>query len=193
MSVLSIAEGIRATMANTGSPDSAIVLRSGSDAEMTSILMREDIEAITDAPEIARASDVGALASAELFVTVDLVKASTGTTGNAPLRGVDLAAFKVRNLKIVKGRAFEPGRNEVIVGSAAASQYNGLNVGATLKLGQNTWQIVGHLRRGRHGARLGALVRRRRPGAAVPPRHQPAGGLRPAHVAGGVHARSRTG
>ncbi len=49
----------------------------------------------------------------------------------------------MRNLKIVKGRAFEPGRNEVIVGSAAASQYNGMNVGATLKLGQNTWQIVG--------------------------------------------------
>jgi putative ABC transport system permease protein len=143
VSVLSIAEGIRATMANTGSPDSAIVLRSGSDAEMTSILMREDIQVIADAPEIARAPETGPLASAELFVTVDLVKASTGTTGNAPLRGVDLAAFTVRHLKIVKGRAFEPGRNEVIVGSAAASQYKGLNVGATLKLGQNTWQVVG--------------------------------------------------
>jgi putative ABC transport system permease protein len=143
VSVLSIAEGIRATMANTGSPESAIVMREGSDAEMTSILMREDLQAITDAPEIARSGDGGPLASAELFVTVDLVKSSTGTTGNAPLRGVDLAAFKIRNLKIVGGRAFEPGRNEVIVGSAAASQYDGLDVGATLTLGQNTWHVVG--------------------------------------------------
>jgi putative ABC transport system permease protein len=143
VSVLSIAEGIKATMASTGSPESAIVLRSGSDAEMTSILMREDIQAVTDAAEIARAPDIGPLASAELFVTVDLVKASTGTTGNAPLRGVGPAAFKVRDVKIVQGRPFEPGRNEVIVGSAAAAQYAGMNVGATLKLGQNSWQIVG--------------------------------------------------
>jgi putative ABC transport system permease protein len=143
VSVLSIAEGIRTTMGNTGSPDTAIVMRSGSDAEMTSILLREDLQVILDAPEIARSADGGSLASAELFVTVDLVKSSTGTTGNAPLRGVDLAGFKVRSLKIVRGRAFEPGRNEVIVGSAAASQYNGLNVGATLKLGQNTWHVVG--------------------------------------------------
>ena len=40
VSVLSIAEGIRATMANTGSPDTAIVMRTGSDSEMTSILLQ---------------------------------------------------------------------------------------------------------------------------------------------------------
>ncbi len=143
VSVLSIAEGIRATMANTGSPDSAIVLRTGSDAEMTSILMREDIDAIKDAPEIARRPGVGALASAELFVVVDLVKASTGTTANAPLRGVEPAAFAVRDFRMIKGRRFEPGRNEVIVGRAASAEYRGLDVGAELKLGQNRWRVVG--------------------------------------------------
>jgi putative ABC transport system permease protein len=141
VSVLSIAEGIRATMANTGSPDSAIVLRTGSDAEMTSILMREDIDAIKDAPGIARRP--GALASAELFVVVDLVKASTGTTANAPLRGVEPAAFAVRDFRMIKGRRFEPGRNEVIVGRAASAEYRGLDVGAELKLGQNRWRVVG--------------------------------------------------
>ncbi len=143
VSVLSVAEGIRATMANTGSPDSAIVMRAGSDAEMTSVMTREEVLAVKDAPEIRRASGIGPLASAELFVTVDLVKASTGTSGNAPLRGVEPAAFQVRDLKIVKGRLMEPGRNEVMVGSAAAVQYKGLDVGTTLHLGQNTWQVVG--------------------------------------------------
>ncbi len=143
VSVLSIAEGIRATMANTGSPDTAIVVRTGSDSEMTSILMREDLDAIAEAPGIARRPGVGALASAELFVGVDLVKASTGTTANAPLRGVDQAAFEVRNFKMVKGRRFVPGRNEVIVGRAAAAEYRGLDVGSELKLGANVWRIVG--------------------------------------------------
>jgi putative ABC transport system permease protein len=143
VSVLSIAEGIRATMSNTGSPDSAIVLRTGSDAEMTSILMREDVDAIKDAPGIARRPGVGLLASAELFVVVDLVKASTGTTANAPLRGVEPTAFAVRDFKMIKGRRFEPGRNEVVVGRAASAEYRGLDVGAELKLGQNRWRIVG--------------------------------------------------
>jgi putative ABC transport system permease protein len=143
VSVLSIAEGIRTTMANTGSPDTAIVLRTGSDAEMTSILMHDDIMAIEDAPGIARRPGIGALASAELFVVVDLVKASTGTTANAPLRGVDQAAFAVRDFRMISGRRFEPGRNEVVVGRAAAAEYRGLNVGSELKLGPNRWRIVG--------------------------------------------------
>jgi len=143
VSVLSIAEGIKATMANTGAPDTAIVLRSGSDTEMTSILMHEDVVAVKDAPEIARSSADGSLASAELFVVVDLVKASTGTTANAPLRGVEPAAFKVRPVKLIKGRRFEPGRNEVVIGRAATAEYRGLDVGDQLKLGLNVWNIVG--------------------------------------------------
>jgi putative ABC transport system permease protein len=143
VSVLSIAEGIKTTMANTGSPDTAIVLRAGSDAEMTSIMTHADVLAVKDAPEIARSSSVGSLASAELFVVVDLIKASTGTTGNAPLRGVEPAAFKVRAFRMIKGRPFETGRNEVVIGRAAASEYRGLDVGSTLKLGQNVWRIVG--------------------------------------------------
>jgi putative ABC transport system permease protein len=143
VSVLSIAEGIRATMANTGAPDTAIVLRSGSnDAEMTSIMLRDDLVVVKDAPEIARGPQ-GALASAELFVVVDLIKASTGTTANAPLRGVEPAAFAVRNFRMTRGRPFVPGRNEVIVGRAAAGEYRGLDVGTRLKLGQNEWTVVG--------------------------------------------------
>jgi putative ABC transport system permease protein len=143
VSVLSIAEGIRTTMGSTGSPDTAIVLRTGSESEMTSILLPEDLNAIEDAPGIARRSGVGALVSAELFLVVDLVKASTGTTANAPLRGVEPAAFAVRDFKLVKGRRIEPGRNEVIVGKAAAAEYRNLEVGSELKLGLNVWRIVG--------------------------------------------------
>ena len=142
VAVLSMAEGFRATMANTGAPDTAIVLRSGSDSEMTSILMREDVTIVEDAPQIVRTAE-GRLASAELFVIVDLLKASTGTTANAPLRGVDPVAFKVRNVRVTEGRIFVPGRNEIVVGRAAAAEYAGLTPGSRLKLGQNEWTVVG--------------------------------------------------
>jgi putative ABC transport system permease protein len=143
VAVLSMAEGFRATMANTGSADSVMVMRSGADSEMTSILMREDTRVVADAPGIRRTSD-GPVASAELFVIVDLPKRSTNTVANVPLRGVQSQAYLVRdNLRIVEGRRFEPGRNEIIAGRGAASQFAGLEVGHTLRWGENSWTVVG--------------------------------------------------
>ncbi len=143
VAVLSIAEGFRAAMVTAGSPDTAIVMRAGTDSEMTSILGRDDVRIIEDAPGILRGPQ-GPLASAELFVIVDLPKRSTGTDANVPLRGVDDAAFAVRRrLRIVAGRRFEPGRNEIVVGEGAAREFRGLDLGSTLRFGENTWTVVG--------------------------------------------------
>src|ERR1700687_3030755 len=54
VAVLSIAEGFRITMTTTGSPDTAIVMRSGSDSEMTSVVTVEAAKIIADAPGVAR-------------------------------------------------------------------------------------------------------------------------------------------
>ncbi len=141
--VLSIAAGFRRVMANSGSPDSAIVLRSGADSEMVSGLSREQTRIIADAPGIAR-SDAGPLASAELFVIINLPKKSTGTDVNVPLRGVEPAAFQVRDrLKIVAGRAFTWGKDEVIAGIGAAQEFAGLKVGDKMKVGRYEWPVVG--------------------------------------------------
>lgn len=141
--VLSIAEGFRAAMAVSGPDDVAIVLRSGSDNEMTSGLSREETRLVSDAPGVARAED-GPLASAELFVIINLPKLSTGTDANVPLRGVGQAAIAVRgDITVTEGRRFEPGRNEVIVGAGAARSFAGLDVGNRLRVGQNEWEVVG--------------------------------------------------
>jgi putative ABC transport system permease protein len=86
----------------------------------------------------------GPLASAELFVIINLPKRSTGTDANVPLRGVERAAFRVRDqLKIVEGRMFEWGKNEVIVGVGAAREFAGLQVGSTIHVGRREWPVVG--------------------------------------------------
>jgi len=101
IAVLSIAEGFRATLATAGSPDTAIVLRAGSDSEMTSGLRLEDTKIIADAPGVLSGGQ-GPLSSAELFVIINLPKISTGTDANVPMRGVQPAAFEVRDdLRIV--------------------------------------------------------------------------------------------
>jgi len=141
--VLSIAAGFRRAMTSSGSDDAAIVLRSGSDSEMVSGFGREDTRVIAEAPGIAR-NEQGPLASAELFVIVNLPKRSTGTDANVPMRGVESAAMHVRDgMRIVEGRSFEWGRNEAIVGVGAAREFDGLEVGGTVKVGRDLWPVVG--------------------------------------------------
>jgi putative ABC transport system permease protein len=141
--VLSIGVGFRKVMAASGSPETAIVLRSGADSEMVSGLLRESTRIIADAPGLARSAD-GPLASAELFVIINLPKRSTGTDANVPMRGVEAAGLQVRNKpRILEGQMFKWGKNEVIVGQGAALEFAGLDVGNKMRVGRNEWLVVG--------------------------------------------------
>ncbi|HYV27219.1 MAG TPA: FtsX-like permease family protein [Candidatus Eisenbacteria bacterium] len=141
--VLSMAVGFKRTMENSSSPDAAIVLRSGANDEMSSGLQREETRLLSEAPGIASGPE-GPLASAELFVIINLPKRSTGTDANVPLRGVEPAAFNVREkFKLLQGRRFERGKNEVIVGIGAAQEFAGLDVGNKFHVGRNDWEVVG--------------------------------------------------
>ena len=142
--VLSIGEGFRRVMVVAGNPDTALVLRAGADNEMSSVLSRTDVDAIRDAPGVARGADGKALISPEIFVIVDLPKRTTKTSANVPLRGVERGAFAIRpEVKIIEGRPFAWGRNEVIVGRGAYAEFGDTDVGSELRFGTNTWKVVG--------------------------------------------------
>jgi len=141
--VLSIAEGFRQTLVESGSREVALVMRSGTDTELNSSLSRDEVRIIADAPGVAR-KEGEPIASSELFVMVDLPKRSTGTSANVPMRGVEPAAFTVREtIKIVEGRFFEPGKRELIVGAGAARIFAGADLGTTLRWGETEWTVVG--------------------------------------------------
>jgi len=141
--VLSIAQGVLKTMESSAGEKNAIVLRSGADSEMMSGLGGDDTRIIAEAPGIAR-DEGSALASPELFVIINLPMRSTGTDANVPLRGVQAQALKVRDsFKLVEGRMFEWGLNEVIVGTGAQKQFAGLDIGQSIEVGQDKWPVVG--------------------------------------------------
>jgi putative ABC transport system permease protein len=141
--VLSMAKGFERTMVSAGSENTAIVMRSGSTAELNSGLSNEQMLIVANAPGVLKDGDTPVL-SAELYVVVDLLKKSTNEDANVPLRGVQAAAFDVRdNVRLSEGRMFEPGRNELIVGRAAQQQFAGLEVGSSIAFGQTDWSIVG--------------------------------------------------
>ena len=141
--VMSMASGFQRTMTNAGSPTTAIVMRTGATSELNSGISYEQSQLIANAPGIQRA-DGEPIASAELYVIVDLIKRATQSSANVPLRGVNADAFKVRDsVKIIEGRNFEEGRNELIVGRGAHTQFANLDVGSTIKFGPTEWTVVG--------------------------------------------------
>jgi len=143
VSVLSIAQGFSAAMEQSGSDNRALVMRSGADSEMTSGLSAPEVDIIKQAPGLRRDGQTG-VASAELYVIIDIPKIGTNTPANVPMRGVEPKASVVREeFSIVEGRMFQFGTNEVVVGRGAKVNFQGLTVGSTIHSGQNNWQVVG--------------------------------------------------
>lgn len=141
--VLSMREGFRAVLAQSGADDIAIVMRSGSTDEMGSNIGQAQTRIVENAKGVARDAK-GAVSSPELYVVVNIPLRSTGTAANVPLRGVGPRAAELRqHFKIAEGRTFRPGTFEVIVGRGASLQFTGLEVGKRLRWGTTQWEVVG--------------------------------------------------
>jgi putative ABC transport system permease protein len=144
VSVLSRAAGLNAAMQGSGSPARALVMRSGADSEMTSGLGGPSVDIIKQAPGLRRDGQT-TLASAELYVIIDLPKKATpDASANVPMRGIEPVGMTVREeVSVVRGRMFQFGTDEVIVGRGAHGQFVNLDIGSTIVSGQNRWQVVG--------------------------------------------------
>ncbi|MGC4084394.1 MAG: ABC transporter permease [Vicinamibacterales bacterium] len=144
VSVLSIAAGFSAAMQGSGSRGRALVMRSGADSEITSGLSGTEVDIVRQAPGLAKDGQ-NSLASAELYVIIDLPKKSAPTSSaNVPMRGIEPMGMTIRpEVSIVEGRMFRFGTNEVIAGRGANGQFVNLNVGDTVVSGQNRWDVVG--------------------------------------------------
>jgi putative ABC transport system permease protein len=144
VSVLAMSRGFEHTLASTGRSDRVILLRAGSDAEMSSDVTREQATILSGLPYLARDKDGRPLASAELVLMIDLARRGGSDPNNVPFRAVQDVAFGIRDeLEIVEGRRFHAGLHEVIVGRKASQQFSGLAVGSTFEFRDNQWTVVG--------------------------------------------------
>jgi len=143
VALLSMGEGFRAALELSGRDDVAVILRGGSSDELASAFSREDVSAILTGSGIARDAR-GPIASAELYSIVDLPMRSTGTPANVPFRGITARGPELRRgFRIVAGRMFEHGKDEVIVGKGAFRAFGNVDLGSVVRWGSNTWRVVG--------------------------------------------------
>ena len=149
--VLMLAHGVKHTLVNTGSPDNVLVLRKGAISEIGSGLYREQTAILRTLPDIAQQDD-HPLFSPELAVLINLEKKGTGAEANVTLRGGSADSFRVRpQVKIVSGRMWRPGSNEVVTGKQIAQRFKNAGLGQTLRFGRQTWTVVGTFEAGGSG------------------------------------------
>jgi putative ABC transport system permease protein len=106
---------LQKTLKSTGDNETAIILRGGATAELSSGVTREHATLIAQSPGILRDAEGKPIVSAELVVVANLPKKSTGTDANVEVRGVGPQVWALRpNIRIVEGRRFTPGLREMI-------------------------------------------------------------------------------
>jgi ABC-type antimicrobial peptide transport system permease subunit len=148
--VLMLDAGLRNTLVSTGEPDNMVVTRQGSVTEVQSSIDRGQAAIVAQFPEVASALEP--LASRETVVLVNLKKRITGKASNVVVRGLDQTGIALRRqIRIVEGRAFRPGSEEIVVGIATARQFQGLGLGETVRFGGRGWRVVGYFDAGRSG------------------------------------------
>jgi ABC-type lipoprotein release transport system permease subunit len=146
---LALAAGFRKVLVSTGSPDNAVALRKGADSEISSGVSREAVSIIRSHPGVATGPDRRPLATADLVVVTNKDRKGQAGSSNVTVRGVDPAAASVRGtVRVVEGRMFEPGSDEVVVGQSIVGRFQNLELGERVRFQQRDFTVVGHFEAG---------------------------------------------
>jgi putative ABC transport system permease protein len=132
-----LGNGIKKAFGRSAGSDVAIVLRKGSDSEMSS-----GIEDNQQNLVIAQAQQVGAsrqpVGVGELVVVVLADRVDGQGFTNITVRGVSEDSMKFRpTMKLVDGRLPAAGTDEVMLGAGLRGRYKGMDLGQTFDLKKN--------------------------------------------------------
>ncbi len=144
LAALALAEGFRSTVRSAGSPDHALVLSSGADSEVMSGFAQQAGDILRANPRVALGADGRPQVSLEMVATTNLARIGQAGSSNIRVRGVDLNTIGVRvTPKIVAGRMFEPGTDEVVVGRSISTRFEHCRVGDQIKVQRHLLKVVG--------------------------------------------------
>lgn len=134
-----LGEGIRRVLSDAGRADTVIILRKGSDAELSSSISNEHLGLFRGPAQVAQATGV----IGEVVEVLGGQRSDGSGMSNVLVRGTPPEGFAFRpELKIVSGRAPKPGTNEVIVGKAISGRFKGIAPGQSFELRRNRSMVV---------------------------------------------------
>ncbi len=144
VALLAMGEGFRSTLQQTGSDDTAIVLRGGSQTEINSVVSHDAAVTIAQEPQVMRDAKGVPIASPEIVVAASIPKKGRTTDANVEIRGIGAQDWEgYPRVRIIAGRRFSPGLRELIVGKNAAREFAHTAIGSKLDLNGQPWTVVG--------------------------------------------------
>ena len=156
--VLAMYVGFRTTIRGDGRADRAIVLSRDATSEYESGLSRDSVGVVSNAAGVRHDAQGEPLVSDEVVLAAPVARRRDHSDVNVTLRGVGPQYFAIRpELKLAAGRMFRRGTQELLVGAAARSQFEGLEIGDRVRLQDGDWTVVGVFAGGT-GARESELI-----------------------------------
>jgi putative ABC transport system permease protein len=148
ISVLAMSTGFIESITRSGRAERAIVLGRNANSESSGGFSRDNAVTILNSPGVRKGADGSPVASAEYLASI-LLPAQGSEPGLQHdsfviVRGVGPQAFALRpEIRLVEGRMFKSGLNEVIAGRSAVKRLNGIKLGGHVPMPTGDWAITG--------------------------------------------------
>jgi putative ABC transport system permease protein len=142
---LALVNGLRTAFQDSANPLHILVLRKGSNSEVSSGVARQVYQDLRFNPGIARNSAGEPMASLEVVTVINLPSIDSPQGMNVTLRGLMPLGIDMREVAILEGRWFQAGQRGVVVGKSVAKRYPGARLGKRLRFGRGEWEVVGVL------------------------------------------------
>jgi putative ABC transport system permease protein len=142
--LMALLAGLKHAFVSSGNPLNVLVLRKGSEAELTGGFDRSLFPTLTTLPGVAKDSHGEPMASGELVVVIVLPRNDGTGEVNVTVRGMMPDGLEMRpSAKLIEGRWFQPGQREVVVSDSIRRRFSHANIGDTMEFGKGAWKVVG--------------------------------------------------
>ncbi len=150
--LMALVAGLNRAFVSSGSKLNVLVLRKGSESELTGGFDAALFPTLKVLPGIAKDSHGEPMASGEWNVVIVLPRKDGTGEVNVTVRGMMPDGLEMRQLpgaegkpsvKLVEGRWFETGQREVVVSKSIRERFAHANIGDTMEFGKGSWKVVG--------------------------------------------------
>lgn len=134
---LMLSEGIQRTLSASGREDMALIMRKGSDNEMSSALDDTQLSLVKALPGL-KSEQGKPSAAGEVVVVAAMPKVGVDGVSNVTIRGVSETSISMRaEVKIVAGRLPKAGSDEVMIGKQIRGRFKGLELEQSFEMRKN--------------------------------------------------------
>jgi len=151
--LMALVAGLDRAFVSSGSPLNVLVLRKGSEAELSGGFDASLFPTLKTLPGIAKDSHGEPMASGEWVVVIILPRKDGTGEVNVTVRGMMPDGLEMRQLpddpgkqpkvKLAEGRWFQTGQREVVVSKSVQGRFSHTNIGDTMEFGKGSWKVVG--------------------------------------------------